>query len=197
MSIYVPSQALKQLSRMDLIIFNVRHNKKTDSIPPTKFTPFPGVCRCVLRYPDPPPIHLHLSLTLILLWRIENYDLYAPPPPFFICYNITTLEYDIIMWTSLHSAASLKKIFVEVYGLMQWTAFFYCCPCRWALEVKWWPLGQRLLPLSLWRQQCPGPLRPVSLSTASFLTGRSPATQRTYPSTNTTMYFAVFAVMLF
>lgn len=66
---------------------------------------------------------------------------------------------------------------------------FYCCASRWALEAKWWMLGQRLPPLFLWPQQCPGPLRPVSLSTASFLTERSPVTQCTYPSTNTTTYF--------
>lgn len=65
----------------------------------------------------------------------------------------------------------------------------YCCPFRLALKVKWWPLGQRLPPLFLWCQHCPGPLRHVWLSTASCLMDRSSVTQRTYPSTNTTMYF--------
>ena len=71
---------------------------------------------------------------------------------------------------------------------------FLCSPSRWAPEVKWCPRGQRAPPLSLWRRQRPGPPRPVSPSTASSLTERSPVTRCMCPSTRTTMYFN-FSIM--
>lgn len=89
--------------------------------------------------------------------------------------------------------------FYEVcgYRYKERICLFYLCLSRLALEVKWWLPEQRLPPLWLWRQHCPGAPRPVSPSTASFLTERSSVTQRQYPPANTTMYFHVLFFVFF